>query len=674
MVESIGSRSPRWMQIKREEFLSKQDAKTGTASDRRIMPHSIVRQSSRTQQTLSSISCSSRSSSGLGSGGEEYATRDQSSPRHGKTTDAARGKARDGEIDTIKGGHIPKDAKKISSASSSNSNQQSSLQSSSSNDFHHYNAPDLPDPRLDSGEGSSGSESPTGSATGSDVAVMPPKRLRRSTSKNNVVCTDSSSGDDNGAKPSASKKSKPNDDPLGLGEASGNISSSLTGSSVSFTVQSAAHFRGTTTNESSSNALAVRSDEGGTTDIIGSNASGPEAQFDRSSSSFLPNPSKFAKSGGIAHSIRPIATTGHANARLSTAPAIQLPPFTGLGKKAQVPIPVAAAAGTTLHKPQRGNARATTESNSITRDSNFASAAVSTSASASGKMPSALSAIKSVVQPIISPPTIDFRDKNGNLSSRTEVGAYEVVADAGVAVIGDNDTSSSTSNQSVQIQTVYHVNEDDMLLTDSVLMCPFVFRSQDAVMCGALAECVMPGMLRAQFSQRNKLVSFELVYDAMGFMQQLERASSSEGSAQIIPNSLEMALSPNSDESRVITLAKTPYPIVSVNDSWSQTTKYSQMEVEGKTLSILDGKGSDSEVGKKSGKPTHDLAEVAKGRCACSVNRHYDRDGREFVDFVSSYPLTNANDEITHILHVCRELPVPITPPDIGSVSFENKQ
>ena len=145
MVESIGSRSPRWMQIKREEFLSKQDAKTGTASDRRIMPHSIVRQSSRTQQTLSSISCSSRSSSGLGSGGEEYATRDQSSPRHGKTTDAARGKARDGEIDTIKGGHIPKDAKKISSASSSNSNQQSSLQSSSSNDFHHYNATDLPD-------------------------------------------------------------------------------------------------------------------------------------------------------------------------------------------------------------------------------------------------------------------------------------------------------------------------------------------------------------------------------------------------------------------------------------------------------------------------------------------------------------------------------------------------
>ena len=33
-----------------------------------------------------------------------------------------------------------------------------------------------------------------------------------------------------------------------------------------------------------------------------------------------------------------------------------------------------------------------------------------------------------------------------------------------------------------------------------------------------LAECVQPGMLRAQFSPRNKLVSFELVFDAMGFI------------------------------------------------------------------------------------------------------------------------------------------------------------
>jgi hypothetical protein len=242
------------------------------------------------------------------------------------------------------------------------------------------------------------------------------------------------------------------------------------------------------------------------------------------------------------------------------------------------------------------------------------------------------------------------------------------------AVIGDNTSSSSQSgSQSPEITCTYHVNEDDMLLTDDVLMCPFVFRSRDAVVCGALAECVQPGMLRAQFSPRNKLVSFELVFDAMGFMQQLERASGSEGSAQIVPNSLEMALSPNTDEARVITMAEPPFMIVSVNEAWTRMTKYTQIEAEGKDMSILNGKRTDLKAGTRSGKPAHDFREIAKGRSACSVNCHYDKHGGDFIDLISSYPLTNADDKVTHLLHVCRKLPVPIRPGDIefGSVTFQ---
>ena len=198
----------------------------------------------------------------------------------------------------------------------------------------------------------------------------------------------------------------------------------------------------------------------------------------------------------------------------------------------------------------------------------------------------------------------------------------------------------ASSNQSTQIRAYYHVNEDDMLLTDDVLMCPFIFRSQDAVLCGALAECIMPGMLRAHFSPRNKLMSLEMVYDAMGFMQQLERASGSEGTAQIVPGSLEMALSPNTNEARVITLASAPYRIVSVNEAWTRMTKYTQMEVEGRDLSILNGTRSDPDAALRPGKPPHLLKDVAQGRSACSTNIHYDKDGREFVEFVCSYPLT----------------------------------
>jgi PAS domain-containing protein len=175
-------------------------------------------------------------------------------------------------------------------------------------------------------------------------------------------------------------------------------------------------------------------------------------------------------------------------------------------------------------------------------------------------------------------------------------------------------------------------------------------------------------MLQARFSPCNKLISMEMTYDAMGAMQQLERASGSEGTAQIIPGSLETALAPNSREARAITLAKPPYLIVAVNEAWTKLTKYAQMEVEGKELTILDGERTDPDAGNRSGKPLHRFDEIAKGRCACSTNVHYYKEGREFIDFTCSYPLTNANDEVTHILHVYKELPGPSIPSNHGSI------
>jgi hypothetical protein len=233
------------------------------------------------------------------------------------------------------------------------------------------------------------------------------------------------------------------------------------------------------------------------------------------------------------------------------------------------------------------------------------------------------------------------------------------LAQKGPAVIAhDADASSEEAFKSPSIKGFYHINEDDMILMDDVLMCPFVFRSHDAVVCGAYSECAMPGMLRSVFSSRNKLKSLEFVYDAMGFMQQLERASGNEGSAQIIPGSLEMALAPNSCEARVITLAQAPYMIVNVNDVWTRITGYTQMEVEGKEyLALMEGEGTVPDAKVRPGRPPHKLSDVAKGRPACSTNIHYDSDGRDFVEFVCSYPLTSATDEITHILHVSRELP-----------------
>jgi PAS domain-containing protein len=298
-------------------------------------------------------------------------------------------------------------------------------------------------------------------------------------------------------------------------------------------------------------------------------------------------PPNIAKNGGIPHNIQPVAI-GNGTARLSMAPAIPLPPFSGIGKKTTV-------------LPGQSN-----ETSPITTQ--------------------------------------------------------------GPAIISaDVETTSNTSSNSKrpQIRGSYHMNEDDMILMDDVLMCPFVFRSQDAVLCGALAECTMPGMLRASFSTRNKIQGVEMVYDAMGFMQQLERASGKEGSAHIIPGSLEMVLSPNTTDALIITLAEPPFLIVNVNELWTRMTGYTQMEVEGREyLSLIEGDGTVPEAADRLGRPKHRFDEVANGRSACSTNIHYDKEGKDFIEFVCSYPLTNASNEVTHLLHVCKELP-SLTPSTI---------
>lgn len=258
------------------------------------------------------------------------------------------------------------------------------------------------------------------------------------------------------------------------------------------------------------------------------------------------------------------------------------------------------------------------------------------------------------------PPFAGIGKKSNPMPNTTSGDASRGHQSEGPAVISaDVETSSSGTNaKSPRIRGSYHVNEDDMILMDDILMCPFIFRSQDAVLCGALAECTMPGMLRTHFSSRNKLKSVEMVYDAMGFMQQLERASGNEGSAHIIPGSLEMALSPNTTDALIITLAEPPFLIVNVNELWTRMTGYTQMEVEGREyLSLVEGEGTVPEAGDRPGKPKHKLEEVAMGRCACSTNIHYDKQGRDFIEFVCSYPLTNASNEVTHLLHVCKELP-----------------
>lgn len=510
MIEGVGSRSTRWMQIKREDFFSREEERTG----RKCMPRNIVRQNSRFQHAMSSLSSSSDSSNNGGSSGEE-ANKKQIQ--------------RGGQINQLSQNGNP-GTKNVSN--SSGSSNESRRNQNSSEGFHDYHAKPLPDPKL--------ADSERGSTSTSDDS---PEESNTSADDTKRVSTDSSSGDDSAA---AIKDQRP---------------------------------------------AKRRKHDNGQAAVSGANADGPAAATKHATNCL---PQNIAKKGGIFHNVLPISTQVPiprvGNARLSVAPAIALPPFAGLGKRSQLPTIPGTSTGLVVNQAVIGN--------------------------------SELGLGEKVPVP----------DDPARLRSDTEGPA--------VIISGDIETSSSNSSRSrPQIRAFYHLNEDDMILMDDIIMCPFVFRTQDAVLRGALAECGMPGMLRGHFSSTNKLLSLEMIYDAMGFMQQLERASGSEVTAQIIPGSLEMALTPTANETRVITLAEPPFKVVNVNEAWTKLTKYTQMDVEGMELfRLLEGVPSeDSEVSKN---PPYNLEDVMEGRCHCTTRWHYDKDGREFVDFISSYPLT----------------------------------
>lgn len=288
---------------------------------------------------------------------------------------------------------------------------------------------------------------------------------------------------------------------------------------------------------------------------------------------------KIAKSGGIVHSVRPVHDLSSTTADVvaAVAPPAQNTPGSAMAPNFVPPVPI----------------------------------------------------------PSLDQPPVPFHASNPRLYY---VGAEYVRRRPIVPAVILNDPMGCTE----ELGAYYSINEDDMILMDDILMCPFVFRSKNAVLCGALADCVMPGMLRAQFSATtNKLASVEMVYDAMGFMQQLDRSNGGEVTAQIIPGSLEMALMHTPHEARAVTEAKPPYSVVHVNESWTKLTKYSQIEAEGQELwGLLQGANTVAEARTRPGKPAHRLEDVATGLCACSTNVHYTKGNRPYVDFMCSYPLT----------------------------------
>jgi hypothetical protein len=130
----------------------------------------------------------------------------------------------------------------------------------------------------------------------------------------------------------------------------------------------------------------------------------------------------------------------------------------------------------------------------------------------------------------------------------------------------------------------YSSNKEDMLAAGDLIMCRYVLRTEGFDTAGALSPCVQHGMLQCRFNKQNKMVGAEMMFDVMGFMQQLQRASGISPENSIVPNTLDMALQP-SREARAIIKSEPPFAIMHINEPWTALSGLSQAEAEGKPLS-----------------------------------------------------------------------------------------
>ncbi len=69
----------------------------------------------------------------------------------------------------------------------------------------------------------------------------------------------------------------------------------------------------------------------------------------------------------------------------------------------------------------------------------------------------------------------------------------------------------------------YYVARDDILVAGDLAMCRYLLKVDGCEKLGSDQACYQPGMLQCRFCpQTNKIVHAEMVFDVMGFMQQLQ--------------------------------------------------------------------------------------------------------------------------------------------------------
>ena len=113
-------------------------------------------------------------------------------------------------------------------------------------------------------------------------------------------------------------------------------------------------------------------------------------------------------------------------------------------------------------------------------------------------------------------------------TGRVLVGIDAIISDAAslalvVESIGQgNDAWKEALRRKEFCSLVYSCKKGDMIASGDLIMCKYVMTIEGHQKVGSVTGCVQHGMLQCKFNKQNKIISAELSYDVMGFMQQLQ--------------------------------------------------------------------------------------------------------------------------------------------------------
>eukprot|EP01038_Epipyxis_sp_PR26KG_P006499 gene6499-8934_t len=202
-------------------------------------------------------------------------------------------------------------------------------------------------------------------------------------------------------------------------------------------------------------------------------------------------------------------------------------------------------------------------------------------------------------------------------------------------------------DDSGKIIVQYFSGANESVVADNTFMCKWHMITLNAVQRGAKYEITKQGMIKAVFSNQNKLLHVEFTFDVMSFMQQLRRASR-RSEFLVIPNNQQLA-EEESMEARVITEATPPYRITYVNKKWTEVFGYTSNQAIGKTCKFLQGLDTEQD------RLVELMARVRRNLPAMAILSNYTQNKTKIRNWVRIFPLY-AKNRVSHFLGIMEKV------------------